>query len=133
MTVHATGGARAKRRAAGERQHLALVAPAPVILFQRTVPTLSDHVIAAAGMAVEAARRALAHIGAHGKTQCLTFVAPAPIVLTDHRRVVLNERVVPASDMIVLSAGRTSALTGVPAEKKGCDTYCTSASGPEST
>lgn len=91
------------RRAAGEREPVALAAPAPVVLTPRAPVVLREQVFAAADIDVGAAGRA-AHVAI--ETEDLTLLAPAPLVLAQGCIAVDRQFVVAAAAVVVLVPGR---------------------------
>src|SRR4051794_14836983 len=101
---------------AGEVKPLALVAPAPVVLAGRPGSVEDERVVAAAGMIVGAAGRAV-RAGVAGEEHPLALVAPAPVRLARGCRPVLDDVVVAASGRVVSSA-RRAMRAGIAAEEQ---------------
>lgn len=104
MIVDTRLRARSERRAAGERESVALIAPAPVGLAARAGVVLHESVLAAAHVDVSPAGRA-GHVAIEAED--LALPAPAPLVLAQGCVAVDGQCVVTAAAMIVLVPGRT--------------------------
>src|SRR5579862_1239105 len=118
MVVHAAGGAVARCSAARRGQHLAFLAPFPIVLVVRrnAAALLGQDIVAAAGVVMLPACRTLTRRSAAGICQRLAFVAPFPIVLAGDATRFQGNDVIGAAGMVVLTAGGTISDAGAARE-----------------